>query len=46
MEENFTIREKIAVKLLIVFMVVLKPTKYSHEYTKVLEEIKDLVDKS
>lgn len=49
MEEEkikFDIREKIAIKLLIVFMNILKPTKWSHDLSNELKEIKDLVDKN
>ena len=43
--EKFSLREKIAIKLIIVLMNVLKPTEWSHEYSKELGEIKALVDK-
>ena len=47
-EENrkFTIREKIALKLIIVLMAILKPTKWSHEYNKALKDIETLIDES
>ena len=45
-QEKFSIREKIALKLLIVIMAVLKPTQWNHEYSKELGEIKKLVDEN
>ena len=42
--EKFTIREKIAIKLIIVLMAVLKPTKWSHAYANELKDIKTLID--
>lgn len=42
----YTITQKIALKLIIVLMNVLKPTEWTHEYTKELNEIKSLVDKN
>lgn len=44
--EKFTIREKIALKLIIVLMAVLKPTKWSHEYANELKDIKTLIDEN
>lgn len=44
--EKFTIREKIALKLIVVLMAVLKPTKWSHEYTNELTAIKKLIDEN
>lgn len=41
---HFSLRERIAIKLVIVIMVVLKPSEWSHEYTRELQEIKELVD--
>ena len=43
-KETFTIREKIALKLVIILMVILKPTKWAHEYTNELKAIKELID--
>ena len=42
--EKFSIREKIALELLIAVMAVLKPTKWSHEYLNELNEVKKLID--
>ncbi len=42
--EKFTVREKIALKLLIVLMNILKPTKWGHEWQNELKEIKNLID--
>ena len=44
--DKFSIREKIALKLLIILMTILKPTKWSHEWSKELGEIKEIVDKN
>lgn len=44
--EKFSIREKIALKLIIVLMAVLKPTKWSHEYANELKDVKELIDKN
>ena len=45
-KQQFTIREKIALKFFIMFMNILKPSKWSHEYSNELKEIKELVDKN
>lgn len=44
LENKFTIRERIALKLLITFMAILKPTQWTHEYASELKEVKDLID--
>ena len=44
--DKFSIREKIALKLIIVLMNVLKPTQWTHEYSKELDEIKKIVDEN
>ena len=45
-ETKFSIREKIALKLITILLVVLKPTKWSHEYTNELKEVKKLIDEN
>lgn len=45
-ENKFTVREKIALKLITVLLAILKPTQWSHEYTNELKEIKKLVDEN
>jgi len=43
-ETKFTVKEKIALKLITILLVILKPTQWSHEYTTELKEIKALID--
>lgn len=43
-EKKFTVREKIALKLITILLVILKPTQWSHEYTNELKEVKKLID--
>jgi hypothetical protein len=43
---KFSIREKIALKLITVLLNVLKPTEWSHEYTNELKEVKKLIDEN
>lgn len=43
---KFTVREKIALKLLTVLLTILKPTQWSHEWTNELKEVKTLIDEN
>lgn len=45
-QAHFSIREKIALKLITILLVMLKPTQWSHEYTNELKEIKKLIDEN
>ena len=44
--DKFSTREKVALKLITILLVVLKPTQWSHDYTNELREVKKLIDEN
>lgn len=45
-ERKFTIREKIAVRGIALLLAIVKPSEYTHDWDKYLEELKKLVDEN
>ncbi len=42
--DKFTLREKLALKILLLMLALTKPFEYSHEYTKAIKPIEDIIN--